>query len=65
MSSLGEEFPKEQARLRELLAEYKAIPAGVFAATMMEDCLRRADQAAVSGDVVKMIQVYEEMKGYE
>lgn len=65
MSSLGEEFPKEQARCRELLGVYKSLPnnAGWFAAPMIEDMLRRADVAAISGDVLAMIQVYEEMRG--
>lgn len=49
MASVGEEFPKEQARVRELLEEYKAIgPAGAFGAMMLEQALRRADAAAIS-----------------
>lgn len=41
MSSLGDDFPKEQARCRELLDEYRAIgPLGMFGATMIEQTLR-------------------------
>ena len=66
MSSLGETFPKEQARCREVLMRYKEIgPPGQFAAVMIEDMLRRADEAAISGDVVEMIRIYKEMKETE
>lgn len=64
MSSLGEELPKELARVRKILGYYKEIgPAGIFGATMIEQALQRADRASISGDVVAMIQSYEELKG--
>lgn len=63
MTSLGEDFPKEQARCREVLSQYREIgPPGRFGALMIEDMLRRADRAAMSGDVIEMIRVYEEMR---
>ena len=63
MTSLGEEYPKEQARCRELLTQYQEIgPPGRFGALMIEDMLCRADEAAISGDVIAMIRLYEEMK---
>lgn len=66
MSSLGEEFPKQQARCRELLSEYRAIgPAGMFGAVAIETTLKEADEAAMSGDLVRMMQVYERMKGHD
>ena len=37
MESLGEKYPKEQARLRELLGRYKEIgPSGSFGAMMSD-----------------------------
>lgn len=64
--SLAEAFPKEQARIREVLGEFKAIGSpGTFGAAMIEATLRKADEAAASGDVVEMIRVFEEMKGIE
>jgi phosphoserine aminotransferase len=64
MSSLAEEFPREQARVRELLGVYKAIgPAGVFGATMIEQALQRADRAAAAGDVIAMLRSLEELRG--
>lgn len=66
MSSLGEQYPIQQARVREILGYYKEIgPAGMFGAAMIEDLLQRADQAAISGDLVAMIRCYEEMKEVE
>lgn len=63
IKSVGEAFPDEQARVRELLALYKTIPTGMFGAAMIEQILRRADEAAISGDIVAIIRSYEELKG--
>lgn len=66
MDTLGDDFPKQQARLRKLLLQYKEIgPAGMFGAAMIEQTLRKADAVAISGDPVGMIQVYKEMKEYK
>ena len=66
MSTVGEDFPKEQERVRALLGVYKSIgPNGAFGAMMIEQCLRRADQAAISGDIVAILRSYEELKGCE
>ena len=66
METLGESLPKEQARVREILGHYKEIgPAGMFGATMIEETLRKADEAVISGDLVKMILVYRELKAIE
>lgn len=66
MSSVGIEFPKEQERARELLKQYRDIgPAGSFGALMIEQALQRADQAAMSGDVVAILKSYEELKRLE
>lgn len=63
MSTLGEQFPKEQARCREVLEMYREIgPAGMFGAAMIEATLREADEAAMSGDLVRMMRAYEAMK---
>jgi hypothetical protein len=63
MSSVGDEFPKEQTRVRELLTVYKQIgPAGAFGALMLEQALQRADQAAISGDVVSILRSFQELK---
>lgn len=62
--SVGEDFPLEQARVRELLTSYKSLgPVGTFGALMIEQALQRADKAAISGDVVAILSSYAELKG--
>lgn len=61
--TLGEEFPLEQARLRTLLGYGKEIgPAGAFYCAVIEDVLRRADNAAIQQDLTAMIAIYKEMQ---
>jgi len=63
MSSLAEELPKEMARVREVLGHYHQMgPAGMFGAAFIEQDLRAADAAVMSGDVVAMIKAYEALK---
>ena len=62
MTSVGIEFPKQQARVRELLAEYKALgPVGSFGGVMLEAVLARADEAMASGDVVAVVRSFQEL----
>jgi len=66
VASLGEEIPKEQARVREALGHYKELgPTGAFGALMIEQVLQKADRAVMSGDVVEMLKAYEELKQCE
>lgn len=63
MSTVGEEYPKEQARLRKLIGQYRAIgPAGSFGAAMIEATLQEADQAAVAGDLPRMLAAFHAMQ---
>lgn len=62
MSTLGDDLPKEQARVRTVLGHYKEIgPAGAFGAAMIEWSLRKADKAIISGDVGEMLAAYVEL----
>ena len=66
--SLGEALPKEQARVRRLILQYRdpiLNGAGAFAALMMEESLKKADHAVMSGDVVAMIAAYQDLKEYQ
>ena len=64
--TLGELFPLEQARVRDLLVQYRELgAAGTFGATIIEDVLRRADEAAVRGDAVAMLRLMQEMVNCE
>lgn len=63
MDNLAEQYPKEQARVREVLGMYREIgPAGMFGAAMIEQTLREADAAAASGDVIAMLRSFQAMK---
>lgn len=66
MPSLAEDYPKEQERVRELLREYESIgPSGAFGAMALRQRLREADEAAVSGDVVRMLRAFTQLKDSE
>lgn len=65
MSSVGTEFPKEQARVREVLSQFREIgPAGALGAALIEQTLRDADAAMASGDVVAILRAYQAMTEY-
>ena len=62
MSSVGEDFPTQQARVRALLEQYRVIgPNGAFGALMIRQVLARAEEAMASGDVVRIVHAYQEL----
>lgn len=64
--TLGEALPKEQARVREVLATFKEIgPAGAIGAFLIEQSLQKADKAVMSGDVIAMLVAYDDLKKIE
>lgn len=66
METLADALPKEMVRVREVLVHYQSIgPAGMFGAAFIEQDLRAADAAVMSGDVVAMLQSYETLKQIE
>jgi len=65
-TTLGDDFPGEQKRVRELLEEYKSIgQAGSFGAMIITGVLERADKAAISGDILAILHSYRELKRCE
>lgn len=63
VETLAEALPKEMARVREVLGHYREIgPAGMFGAAFIEQDLRAADRAVMSGDVIAMIQALEKLR---
>ena len=55
--TLADALPLEMARVRVVLGHYKEIGhAGMFGAAMIEQDLRNADRAVMSGDVVGMLR---------
>lgn len=66
MTTLADAYPNEQARIRRCLANGREIgPAGAFYCAMADDLLRRADVAAMSGDVVQMLALFKEMQEFK
>jgi len=64
--TLADALPKEMARVREVLGHYKEIgPAGMIGAAFIEQDLREADQAVMSGDVIRMIRSLKTLQGIE
>jgi hypothetical protein len=62
MNTLGEQFPLEKERVRELLETYEELgTVGAFGAHMIRQVLKRSEQ--VGDDVVAMLRSYEELKG--
>ena len=67
MTTLGEDLPKQMARVRDVLMPmYQSVgPAGGFALAMMRASLDRAAVAMAEGDVVKMIAAYKELQEFK
>lgn len=65
--SLAEAYPKEQARVRNAVAEARAagVPEFTFYIAVGEDLLRRAEIAAMSGDVVQMLRLFAELREFK
>jgi len=57
--SLGADYPNEQERCRKLLSEYLELgSAGTFGHAAISRALREADEAAISGDAVRILRAY-------
>lgn len=62
--TLGDALPKEMARVRVVLGHYHELGnVGAIGAWLIEEDLRTADLAVMSGDVVQMLKAYEKLKG--
>lgn len=70
MTTLGEDMPRQQARVRGLLGvanQLKNTP-GVnmnFCIAVYESTLKEADEAVISGDLPRMIRAYSALKECE
>lgn len=58
-----QDLPKEQARVRQLLEFCLELgPAGAFACSVYRLALAEAEEAAISGDIVRIVQAYEGLR---
>lgn len=58
----------EMNRVREIIKEYEMPElngAGVFAATLMKNDIKSAENSLKENDVIKMLQAYEALKQWE
>ena len=63
MENLADDLTKEIARVRKVLQHYKNIGAAEMLGTkLLEQDLIEADEAAMSGDVVRMLKIYNILK---
>ena len=63
-NTLGDALPKEMARVRVVLSQYKELgTVGAIGAMFIEKDLQDADSAVMSGDVVRMILAYQTLQG--
>lgn len=66
MTTIGDDFPNQQERIQQCKQNGLGIgPSGTFYVMMCDDLLRRADKAAISGDIIEIIRVYNEMKEFK
>ena len=66
MSSVGEDFPCQQARVRTIQQHAREIGRpGAFVVAMCEQALREAEEALASGDVVRILRAYSALKTFE
>ena len=70
MTSLAEALPAEIKRVREVQDQYKELRGtpNVLVEpqiTMMEAAISEGVQSLASGDVVRMLRAYKNLKGYE
>ena len=63
--NIADGFKQELERARELLIVYQSIPTGQFGAIMIKKAIDRAETSMLTGDVVEMVQSYNELKALE
>jgi hypothetical protein len=61
--TVGDDFPRQQERVRKLAQFGREIgPAGTFYVAVCEAALKKADEAAIGGDLVEILAAYQQMK---
>ena len=64
--NLPEGIVAELRRCRELIEVYKELgPTGVFGKAVIEASITEGEDALASGDVVRMLAAYKDLKGRE
>lgn len=62
-STIGDDFPRQQARVRQCLENGLEIgPAGAFYVATCREVLAQAEAAAISGDIVAILAAYQALR---
>jgi hypothetical protein len=70
-TTVGDDFPNQQRRVREkVLPQYEScrgmpnvnVEPAIY---MIKQSLKRAEKAAISGDLIAILEAYEDLKGIE
>lgn len=68
MENLMEGLLKEIDRVKDIIKDYEAPElkgAGMFAATLMKQDVKRAQETITNNDVVEMLRYYQKLKEWE
>ena len=65
--TLLEELQEEMNRIREIIKIYDKLPnnAGYFVCRIMKQSIKKAEKFIASGDMIKIAEVYKELKDYK
>lgn len=63
--NLIEGLQEEMNRVREIVTEYEAIPAGRFAAEMMKNAIKQAEETIATGDTIEMMRSLKSLQSFE
>ncbi|MEE8146539.1 MAG: hypothetical protein V3T24_02950 [Longimicrobiales bacterium] len=63
MTSVGEDFPRQQERVRKLWGTCLSLPSRSTWTTHLDNVLHRAAEAQSSGDIVQILRAYDELVG--
>ncbi len=65
-TTVGEDFPVQQARVRTIRGHAAEIgPSGGFLVAMCDQALKEAEEAAISGDVVRILTAYKRLQEFQ
>lgn len=63
--TLGDVLPEQIDRVEGLIALYRSVPNGQFAAALMQQNIDAAHKAMMEGDLAGMIAAYQDLKGWK
>ena len=65
IKTIGDVLPEEITRVQGIIAMYKSVQNGQFAAALMQQDIDAAYKAMMEGDLAGMIAAYQELKEWE